>query len=248
MKRPNRFIRIVSVLAALLFAAASLSACGKEAVDTQAGLAVLEEMENRDLTAIEDKISSIRQKEYDDDEEAGERSYNDIFANALIMGDSIVESIWSYGHLESNCVIGEIGVNLLNLDNALSIATSLQPKTIILYYGFNDVANVGTDLDLFRRLYTDFLDELIAAVPGADIYIHSIFPNINAESAGGPLYEDLTPYNEVLKSIADEYGFPFLNNDDLIKEEYYEPDGYHFVSSFYPLWLNRLAHETGLIQ
>lgn len=229
---------------------------GNKEVSTKEGVAYIQSEENQDIAEVEAAISQVNpapaaalaeSEEEDTPEIIEARNYREIFSNAVIMGDSIAESIMSYEVLDSSSVVAEIGVNLHQLDGALDTVTALHPSVIFLYYGFNDVVLVGYDYQKFHDDYTAFVEQLKARLPDARIYANALFPVINTESAGGAIYGDLTPYSDVIRQICDEQGLTYIDCTDLVEEQFYEPDGYHFIRRFYPYWLTRMARLAGLL-
>ena len=61
-----------------------------------------------------------------------------------------------------------------------------------------------------------------------------------------PVYGSLDTFNQTLRELAEEEGVTFIDNTEIVKEEYYEPDGVHMTSEIYPLWLVSMAEVAGL--
>lgn len=174
-------------------------------------------------------------------------NYKEIFANSVVMGDSISEGLVSFNMLNSSSVIAKVGVSLTALDGALATVTQLSPQNVFLYYGLNDVGHVKYDYDRFRNEYESFVVRLKEALPNANIYANLLFP-VNDWTLIGPWYDNLDPYNQVIIDVCMQYGIVCLDNRDIVREEYYASDGYHFNRAFYPQWLYRMAIGAGLIQ
>ena len=61
-----------------------------------------------------------------------------------------------------------------------------------------------------------------------------------------PAYANISQYNEGLKSLCEELKVTFIDNADLVKEEYYADDGIHMAPAYYTEWVNRMAEVAGL--
>ena len=50
----------------------------------------------------------------------------------------------------------------------------------------------------------------------------------------------------VLRQMCDDLQLGFIDNTDLVQDQYYEEDGVHFKAEFYPLWADRMAEVAAL--
>ena len=173
--------------------------------------------------------------------------YREIYANSVIMGDSIAESLAYYNVIDASSVTAKIGASMRAVDAQLDTAVGLGPKNVFLYFGLNDVEEVKSDYDRFRREYGTLLGKVKQRLPNAYIYANLLFPVVNPGIAGGPEYENLAPYNEIIKEVCAEYQVTCLDSTGIVKEEYFEPDGCHFKYQFYPCWLYSMALQAGLL-
>ena len=131
------------------------------------------------------------------------------------MGDSIAEALGEYNMLNSSSLIAEMGVSLTALDGALATVTQLSPQNVFLYYGFNDIGHVWDDYDRFRDEYESFIVKLKQALPDAKIYANSLFPVLNLDTIGNAFYADVSPYNQIIKEICEQYDIAYLTIPDL---------------------------------
>lgn len=270
MKQINKkSLRIgICILAALLLIAGivALLRTPKKA-DTSKGVALLKEMETKDISQIEAKIDSIHGNASSDassgaddnaedsdtdasdasDAEITSRNYKQIFADSVVMGDSITESISEYDFLTPSSVIATIGVNMNTMDAHYDILRNLSPKNIFLSYGSNDIERVGDDLEEFKEEYKTIIQTVRSIQPDAKIYMNSIFPVQEKKIESDAHYADVERYNAVLQELCTEEGLTYLDNASLVKPEYFEPDDYHFTADFYPYWLNKMAEAAGLL-
>ncbi len=121
----------------------------------------------------------------------------------------------------------------------------LQPW-IFLSYGMNDIISTRGDSGLFKEQYAKVIDELKEKLPSSRIFVNSIFPVQQQEIDREPVFQHLSEYNEMLATLCDEEQITFIDNTSLVKTEYYEEDGVHFTSEFYPLWAGHMAEVAAL--
>ncbi len=228
------------------------------------GVEELHQMEKKEVYEVESEIESVQlqhesEKNIEETQETGPIDYTEgidvqsynykaLFANSVIMGDSIAEGLEYYNVLESSSVVARIGANMASLENEYATVTALSPKNIFLYYGINDIAYIHDDYEKFRGQYEKVITRLKQDLPRANIYANMLFPVINLDREGGEYYADLTPYNQIIKEVCEQYGVVCLDNTGIVKEEYYEPDGMHFKMSFYSYWLYSMALGAGMIK
>lgn len=225
--------------------------------DTSKGVALLKEMETKDISEIEKEIASLQNADNTDvsedntsadaaDIDPASRNYKQLFANSVIIGDSITEAISAYDFLPLSSVIATIGVNMNTMDSHYEILRNLSPQNIFLSYGSNDIERVGENMTEFKKEYKTIIQNVKSIQPDATIYMNSIFPVQEKKIASCSYYADITLYNAILRELCEEEDLIYLDNTNLVKSEYFEPDDYHFTADFYPSWLNRMAESAGL--
>lgn len=242
----------VGVLIIGILTAEGISSLSRGKVDTSEGLKIMKQAKKADVTAIENKIEKLEEKDKadnkdkDKEEEDTDRNYKAIFANSVIMGDSISEAFTEYDILNASSVIAKIGVELDELDEQVAKAEKLNPQVIFLSYGMNDIIATNGDTDEFVKQYDALLKELQKKLPDTKLFVNSIFPVQEQEIEKEPAYEKLADYNEVLRELCDKRQIAFIDNTDLASDSDYEEDGVHFKAEFYPYWLNRMAEVAAL--
>ena len=211
--------------------------------DTSAGVEYIKTEEAGDITEIEKKISLL--EEQDGSGEEG-RSIKERFSGAVVLGDSVAEGFAEYDILNASSVAAEIGVHLDELDGQISKVKELSPGVLFLYLGMNDVTATNGDVDRFVSEYKSVLDQLREEVPDAHIFVNSIFPVQEKALEEEPLLEKIPEYNDALKELCDGQTIAFIDNTDLVSDQYYEQDGIHFKADFYPVWAEHMAEVASL--
>src|SRR5699024_4448534 len=211
-------------------------------VDTEQGVEYIRAAESEDITTIEQKISQLEQQDGGEDA----RSYKEKFASSVVMGDSITEGFSEYDVLNASSVVSKIGVHLNELDEQVQQVKELDPQVIFLAYGMNDVISTAGDTDQFLEEYETLVDQLREEVPNAHIYVNSIFPVTDSAVKKEPELAQISEYNTALKGMCDEMQVGFIDNTELVEDQYYEEDGVHFKAEFYPIWAERMAEVAAL--
>ena len=211
--------------------------------DTEEGIAYIKAAEAEDITVIEQKIAQL---ESQDGREEDTRSAKEKFASSVVMGDSITEGLVEYDVLSASSVVSKIGVQLDELDDQVAQVKELNPQVIFLTFGMNDVIEDGEDTAQFRSDYEALVKQIQEEVPDAHIFVNSIFPVLDTAVENEPALERISEYNTVLSEMCTKLQVGFIDNTELVSDQYYEEDGIHFKAEFYPLWADRMAEVASL--
>lgn len=232
----------------ILLAAVCLTGCGdkKAEKDLAQGIKILKELDEKDAAAVEKKIEEKEAGERAAWEALQNRTPDEKFTDAVVLGDSITEGLLEYNILSPTKVIATIGISLPDTGGDVEKAIGLQPKHIFLAYGENDVEGTGGDTALFKEQYQSVVDRLQEALPEADIYINEILPVQQKVVDETPVYAELQKYNETIRALCKEEGIVSVNNSSLVSEELYEPDGIHMKPEYYGAWVSHMAEVAGL--
>ncbi|HJC37785.1 MAG TPA: phospholipase [Candidatus Mediterraneibacter faecigallinarum] len=245
-KRKKRLL-LIGACAAVLILLVILAVWGirqlvTPKVDTEQGLSYIRAAESEDITTIEQKINQLERQDGGEDS----RSYKEKFASSIVMGDSIAEGFSEYDVLNASSVVSKIGVHLYELEEQVQQAADLNPQVIFLALGMNDVIATAGDTEQFLEQYEAVVAQLREAVPNAHIYVNSIFPVQDSAIEKEPELAQISEYNTVLRQMCDDLQLGFIDNTDLVQDQYYEEDGVHFKAEFYPLWADRMAEVAAL--
>ena len=83
-------------------------------------------------------------------------------------------------------------------------------------------------------------------IPDAHIFVNSVFPVQEKALTEEPELADIASYNEVLKTMCSDLQIGYIDNTEIVEEQYYEEDGIHFKAEFYPVWADRMAEVAAL--
>ncbi len=179
------------------------------------------------------------------------------FADAVFVGDSLTQGIQLYGIIDTT-VLANRGINLQTVykEDKIRVAEGytgvipelkrIQPAKIYVQLGMNDIA-WRTQKD-FNKLYGELIDNIKDTVPGATIYIQSIFPVTNWYSLedNGIDNSKVVTYNQGLSELAAEKDCHYLDvhsaliNDNGVLPDEASPDGIHLNGPYYQRWFTYL--------
>ena len=211
--------------------------------DTSAGVEYIKKEESGDISAIEAKIDLLEKQ---DAGEGDERSIKEKFSGAVVVGDSITQGFTEYDVLNASSVAAEIGVHLTQMEGLIAKVKELSPGIIFLALGSNDLIATNGDTEKFISQYQELINQFQKEVPDAHIFVNAIFPVQDKAIEKEPELKDIAEYNSALKELCDSKTIGFIDNTEIVSEEYFEQDGVHFKASFYPIWAERMAEVASL--
>ncbi|MED9965684.1 MAG: GDSL-type esterase/lipase family protein [Blautia sp.] len=223
-------------------------------------VARLEALASSDISQTEKMLRDLKNKEKSAAEEASQEGITDgssvlddvaikqAFQGTVIIGDSITESIWEYGFLDTDVVISKRGLSIAAADEQIETAIGLQPSVIFMAFGSNDLETYIDDSAAFIDAYRVQVQKLKDALPDAPIYINGILPILQSTIDSVPALGYYPQYNEALQAFCQEMGCTYIDNSFIVdgNETMYEPDGEHVIRDFYPKWLTYMAETAGL--
>ncbi len=235
-----------AVVIAGIAAGVGLSHLAKNKVDTSTGVKAIKQLEKTNVSDVETKIMNIEKAERQADEDWQNRPLSEKFEHAVILGDSITTGFSEYGVLDTSKVVAQKGVHLSQLDSLIETAANLKPEVLFLALGLNDVSATDGDTNSFIISYKAVLEKIKKEIPDAVIYINGILPVTADRVAKEPVYASIPDYNTAIQQMCDEEGIAFIDNSDIVKDEYYEPDGEHMTIDYYPVWGEHMAEVAGI--
>lgn len=235
-------------LIVMIIAVEAIGSLTRKKVDTTEGLQIIEQAEAAEVTAIETKIQNLEEQEKKEAETEAEdtRSIKEIFTSAVVMGDSITAGFSEYDILNASSVVAKIGAGLEGMEEEIGKVKELNPQVVFLSYGMNDILSTQGDTDTFVDHYKSVIKQMQKEVPNTKIFVNSIFPVSRQEREREPVFGQLDTYNEALREMCDQQQIAYVDNTELVSEQYYEEDGVHFKPDFYPIWARRMAEVASL--
>lgn len=205
----------------------------------QDGRQYLAQLEAVDIDATADKINQIKKKERSEALASGTVSVWSQFYDYVILGDSRAVGFSFYEFLEESRVLAEAGNTIQVVPERLEQIALLNPHSIFLCYGINDVS-IG--FYPTPEIYAEEMDKTVQLLqenfPNADIYINSIFPAKDPAFEQAEKWREIPDYNVAVKAMSEEKGYHYIDNTSVYEEhnDLYDIDGIHFQREFYDYW------------
>lgn len=173
---------------------------------------------------------------------------DDFFADAAFLGNSLMVGFQTYSGLSYGDYYATVSASIFSADTLLYGLYEKQYGKIYVELGINEI---GYGTDSFRGAYGGMLDQIIAAQPGADVYILAITPVTQNKSASDPYFNmpRIAEYNQLLYGLAEEKGCYYIDLcAGLVDESGFLPayasgDGIHLTPDYYTVWLNYLREH-----
>lgn len=209
-------------------------------IDTSEGLEIIHKAEDSNVTAIETKIQKLEKKESSGEET---RSLKERFASTAVFGDEVTEGFIEYDVLNVSSVISGTG---MEWKEQVAKLKEVNPKVVFVAYCANDILDSEGDTEAYIKKYRKRVEEIREALPDASIFVNSLLDVNSAAVSVEKQYKKLEDYNQELREMCDKMQIGFTDNSALTLTQYYEEDGIHFKSGFYPVWAERMAEVASL--
>lgn len=249
--KPVRWQMIVLIILAVIAVGLLIwYALQPVSVSTDRGKTYLKDQETRDITDINTQLQTVRAQEISEAISEGKLDVFSLFQDYVMLGDSRVSGFDVFGFLESSRVLADLGNTILTIDDRLEEISSLQPSTVYISYGTNDLESqlgyYDGVLD-YKSLVSEQISKVSSLLPNATIVVNSIIGVSDGTLAADSKWEAIKDYNEQIKEACEENGWIFVDNskfDSKYMEAFYAEDGLHFDSSFYPLWAKNMIETV----
>lgn len=270
MQKLLKIVIAILILAAVILGIvlAALAGRDEEGPDlTQAGIAYLESLEQKDPNDVMEVLRQRRLAELEAMREellrqvkADEVSPFDLFQDAVIMGDSRAEGYWYYGYVDQSRTLTGAGHTILDLKKQLDVLEEMNPQYVYLCYGLNDI-KIGYwgNMDRFVDSYMEYVGMLRQRLPNAIVVVSSVLPYYGPDEEDAladpslkkdpeewkelQRLHDIPAWNAALAQTCGEHDVIFVDNSQISKdhENLWEPDGIHVKKPFYPYWVKNLV-------
>lgn len=166
--------------------------------------------------------------------------YQQIFANTVVVGDSMAQAVYDYGFLDGNHVYFIRGEAIGNLGGQVDEAMAMLPSSVIFFSGLN-----GTDYyetpELYAAAYAERINQVLAINPNTKVFVCSMTPPSNELA----IYrEDLArspEYDAALQTLCASSPAIYMDLNWMVRQQLYLPDGIHFGEEFYTVWMQYAA-------
>ncbi len=170
------------------------------------------------------------------------------YKEAVVLGDSIVESILDYHLLKRNQVIARRNKSIDQIFGDLLLTIASEPACVFMMYGKRELIHFEGNVNSFIDHYKDAINYLRYELPKIRIFVNSILPSRKdvMDTYGG--FSKLDTFNEALRHMCEEMHIEFIDNTGLVDwtDDMFEYDGHYPSYSFYVKWLEYMADSAEL--
>ncbi|MGB5822883.1 MAG: GDSL-type esterase/lipase family protein [Proteocatella sp.] len=217
----------------------------------------MKHLEGKDIPSVEKNIKLVQSDLFKEESKnkliskfnnAHKNSgYRYAFDSIVFMGDSQAEPLSLYGFLEPSSVIAEKGRTVISAKKDVSSVVKLNPQKIVMLYGVNDMLLFKTTEDFIAK-YESLILSIKKQLPKTQIYVNSVYPVQAFASEKKPLFKRSPDFNTALIDLCDKLSVTYIDSTPFVVEQndYYAPDGIHFLSSYYPIWLDFIKNQLDL--
>ena len=248
-KLPIMPIAVILAVLLLVSLVGALFGGGEEAASndvTAAGIAYLEELEQKDPAAVMQVRQDIYQAEIDAQRDQlvrqlanGETDPFSLFKDYVLLGDSRAVGFWYRNFLDKSRVLADGGHTIRNLEGYVDTIVQMNPSQIFLCYGLNDTSIGYWDTaQEYVTEYMEVVNEIREKLPNATIVVSSILPAKDPAFEKSRKWYNIPEWSAALEEACEENGILFANCDRLAVDysNLWDPDGIHFRKEFYPYW------------
>lgn len=215
--------------------------------DLKKGIDYIKTLEKTDISETEQKIKEIKRTERKAALESGEQDVWKYFNDSVILGDSRAVGFEYHGFVPENRVFAEGGATIRNISDYVDEVKKINPSSIILCFGLNDISIGYWDTS---EEYIEELDEMLALLhkklPDATVFVNSTIPAIDPAFKQSEKWRDIPDWNKDVKTHCEEEKIPYIDVSDVMEEhkDLYDIDGIHVKKEFYPYWAIAIITEV----
>lgn len=217
------------------------------AKEVKAGREVLKRYENQDVSNIQSKIEAAQKQKRLQRRETG--SLKQVYANAVIMGDSMSDALLDYQLLNSSSVVAKRGRTLFNNEEDINTVKQIQPRVLFMQYGMNDMGAFRGDSQYFISKYEEQIKDLQTSIPHVRIFVVSITPMTSKGQKQNENNWRYPEFNDAMKEMCKRLNLKYIDTSFLVdpnNPDFYQFDGVHPTYDYFPAWLKYMADEADL--
>lgn len=214
------------------------------------GISFLESMDERSVEEVEavqkEQRRAVLVAESEEKKEElrnGDVDVWSLFQDYALLGDSRAVGYYYYDYLSEDRVMAEGGLTIRDIETYMEDLISLNPSSIFLCFGLNDVSIGYWDTpEEYAEEYLEILNSMQERIPDTTIYVSSILPARDPAFERSEKWRRIPEFSAKVEEMCEENGYSFVNNDE-ISEEYsdlWDSDGIHLNREFYPYWATNL--------
>lgn len=251
-KKQKKSLKIWLELAAVLVIAATavllfVSNRNLSTEDLREGVSYIKTLEAKNVSEVENSIKEMKKAERKAAFESGEVEVWSQFNDAVIMGDSRAVGFYFYEFVDTSRVLAEGGATIRDIPNYLDTLALLNPSSIFLCYGLNDISiGYWNTVEEYIAELDQVLETLKTTVPNAVIYVNSTIPAVDPAFQTAEIWRKIPDWNVVIKQHCEEQGIAYVDINATVEAhmDLYDPDGIHMMREFYEFWAIDMITEV----
>lgn len=167
------------------------------------------------------------------------------FNDSAVLGDSRAVGFDFYGLIDKSRVFAKSGGTLRNVPDYINELKTLNPSTIFLCYGINDVGSLAGADDYIKEL-DNTIAKIHESLPDTVVFINSIIPVTDPGFKKFQKWKEIPDWNAAVKEHCESENIPYVDITDTVEEhsEHYENDGIHMKKAFYEFWAIDMVTEV----
>lgn len=172
-------------------------------------------------------------------------AYQAVFADTVIIGDSMAQSVYDYGFLDGAHVFFSRGAIVRDLSEQIAEACAMLPSKVIFFTGLNDTDH--ETVESYVEAYASQVAYVRSLLPEAQIFICSMTPPSDILAAKRDDLAQSVYYTAALRDWCAYGEAIYIDQDILVRQDLYLEDGIHFEMRYFYLWIQYVALMCGLI-
>lgn len=215
--------------------------------DIKEGRAYIEGLEAADTAPIEEQVKNLRKEERKAAMENGDLDVWSQFTDIAILGDSRAVGFYSYNLVDESRVFATGGATIRDIEKYTDQLVTLNPSSIILCYGLNDISiGYWDNVDDYIAEQDQIIADLQEALPNSTVYVNSIIPATDPAFDRSEKWRDIPDWNDAIRKHCEEKDIPYIDITEDVEahSDLYDVDGIHMQKAFYEYWAIDMITEV----
>ena len=253
---PVRLIRLliagIVILFLIIFLWHLIRSNAKAGYDNNAiekNIKTIERFDYSNVATVEEEIEALKSTSTSSTKNNSNKvAYQKAFRGNIVLGDSVTEGLSAYGYLPDDIVFSKIGASVATNKDLFTQAASTYPKNAFFAMGMNDMGNFKGKPEEFIKQYQSCLKDFKKTSPKTKIYVCSISHPSSSAIQKKSWLGQYDEFNTEIKAMCKEMKFKYIDVSSIFEKhpEFYEGDGIHASSDYYPYWLQMMADAADL--
>ncbi len=209
----------------------------------------IERFDFSNVTTVEEEMDALKATEKSGTQKTSDKAaYQKAFRSSIVLGDSVTEGLSAYGYLPEDIVFSKIGASVANDSKLFTQAASTYPKNAFFAMGMNDMGNYKDNPSEFIKQYKSCLKEFQKTSPQTKMFVCSISHPSEAAIAKKSWLGSYDAFNQQIKAMCKDLKYTYIDVSSIFAKhpDFYEKDGIHASTAYYPYWLQMMANAADL--